>query len=116
MRPSSLSGGMRKRVGLARAIAVDPDYILYDEPTTGLDPITSDAINELIRSLQERLGVTSIVVTHDMTSAYRVGDRMAMLNDGKVVFQGTIDETRNTTDPLVRQFIEGSREGPIRAI
>jgi phospholipid/cholesterol/gamma-HCH transport system ATP-binding protein len=116
MRPSSLSGGMRKRVGLARAIAVDPAYILYDEPTTGLDPITADAINELIRSMQQRLGVTSIVVTHDMTSAYRVGDRIAMLNEGRVVFEGTIDETRNTTDPLVRQFIEGSREGPIRAI
>jgi len=116
MRPSSLSGGMRKRVGLARAIAIDPAYILYDEPTTGLDPITADAINELIGSLQQRLGVTSIVVTHDMTSAYRVGDRIAMLNDGKVVFEGTIDETRNTKDPLVRQFIEGSREGPIRAI
>lgn len=116
MRPSSLSGGMRKRVGLARAIAIDPAYILYDEPTTGLDPITGDAINDLIRSMQKRLGVTSIVVTHDMTSAYRVGDRIAMLNDGKVVYEGTIDETRNTKDPLVRQFIEGSREGPIRAI
>ncbi len=115
-RPSSLSGGMRKRVGLARAIAVDPAYILYDEPTTGLDPITADAINELIKSMQQRLGVTSIVVTHDMTSAYRVGDRVAMLHDGKVVFEGTIDETKHTTDPLVRQFIEGSREGPIRAI
>jgi phospholipid/cholesterol/gamma-HCH transport system ATP-binding protein len=116
MKPSSLSGGMRKRVGLARAIAIDPAYILYDEPTTGLDPITGDAINDLIRGMQKRLGVTSIVVTHDMTSAYRVGDRIAMLNDGRVVYEGTIDETRNTTDPLVRQFIEGSRKGPIRAI
>jgi phospholipid/cholesterol/gamma-HCH transport system ATP-binding protein len=115
MRPSSLSGGMRKRVGLARAIAVDPAYLLYDEPTTGLDPITSDAINDLIRSMQHRLGVTSVVVTHDMTSAYRVGDRVAMINDGKVVFEGTIEETQNTKDPMVRQFIEGSREGPIRA-
>jgi len=116
MKPSSLSGGMRKRVGLARAIAVDPAYILYDEPTTGLDPITADAINELIRSLQQRLGVTSVVVTHDMTSAYHVGDRIAMINDGRVVFQGTIDQTRKTTDPMVRQFIQGSREGPIKAI
>jgi phospholipid/cholesterol/gamma-HCH transport system ATP-binding protein len=116
MKPSSLSGGMRKRVGLARAIAMDPAYILYDEPTTGLDPITADAINGLIRSMQKRLGVTSVVVTHDMTSAYRVGDRVAMLNDGKVVFQGTTEETRETTDPLVRQFIEGSQEGPIGAI
>lgn len=116
MKPSSLSGGMRKRVGLARAIAIDPAYILYDEPTTGLDPITADAINELIRSLQKRLGVTSIVVTHDMTSAYHVGDRIAMLNDGRVVFEGTIDETRNTTDPMVKQFIQGSREGPIKAV
>jgi phospholipid/cholesterol/gamma-HCH transport system ATP-binding protein len=116
MRPSSLSGGMRKRAGLARAIAMDPDYILYDEPTTGLDPITADAIDALIRSLQKRLGVTSIVVTHDMVSANKIGDRMAMLHDGGVVFEGTMEEGRTTKDPIVRQFIEGSQAGPITAL
>lgn len=115
-KPASLSGGMRKRVGLARAIAMDPAYILYDEPTTGLDPIMSDVINRLIRSLQKRIGVTSIVVTHDMNSAYHVGDTLAMLHEGRVVFTGTPDEARHTTDPLVRQFIEGSSEGPIRPL
>jgi phospholipid/cholesterol/gamma-HCH transport system ATP-binding protein len=114
MKPASLSGGMRKRVGLARAIAMDPAYILYDEPTTGLDPIMADVINRLIRSLQQRIGVTSIVVTHDMSSAYHVGDELAMLHEGRVVFTGTPDEARQTRDPLVRQFIEGSSEGPIR--
>ncbi len=116
MKPASLSGGMRKRVGLARAIAMDPAYILYDEPTTGLDPIMSDVINRLIRSMQARMGVTGIVVTHDMNSAYHVGDILAMLNDGKVVFTGTPDEARNTSDPMVRQFIEGSSEGPIKPL
>ncbi len=114
MKPASLSGGMRKRVGLARAIAMDPAYMLYDEPTTGLDPIMSDVINRLIRSLQQRIGVTSIVVTHDMNSAYHVGDELAMLHDGRVVFTGTPDEARSTSDAFVRQFIEGSSEGPIR--
>jgi phospholipid/cholesterol/gamma-HCH transport system ATP-binding protein len=116
MKPASLSGGMRKRVGLARAIAMDPQYILYDEPTTGLDPIMADVIDQLIRGLQKRLGVTSVVVTHDMTSAYKVADRMAMLHDGTVVFTGTPEETRTTTNPMVRQFIEGSSTGPIRPI
>lgn len=116
MKPASLSGGMRKRVGLARAIAMDPAYILYDEPTTGLDPIMSDVINRLIRSLQQRIGVTSIVVTHDMNSAYHVADEMALLNEGRVVFTGTPDEARSTTDPMVRQFIEGSSEGPIKPL
>ena len=116
MKPASLSGGMRKRVGLARAIAMDPQYILYDEPTTGLDPIMSDVINRLIRSLQQRIGVTSIVVTHDMNSAYHVADRLAMLHEGRVVFTGTPDEARTTSDPMVRQFIQGSSEGPIKPI
>ena len=116
MKPASLSGGMRKRVGLARAIAMDPQYILYDEPTTGLDPILADAISELIRSLQRRLGVTSIVVTHDMAAAYKVADRMAMLDGGRIVFNGTPEEARSTRDPLVRQFIEGSSEGPVHAV
>jgi len=116
MKPASLSGGMRKRVGLARALAMDPQYILYDEPTTGLDPITADAIDQLIRSLQKRLGVTSIVVTHDMTSAYKVADRMVMLHQGKMVFSGTPQETRTTDNAVVRQFVEGSSTGPIRAL
>lgn len=112
-RPSDLSGGMRKRVGLARAIAMDPQFILYDEPTTGLDPITADVIDQLIRAMQRRMRVTSVAVTHDLASAYKIGDRIAMLHDGKVVFQGTPDETKATKNPLVRQFIEGSSEGPM---
>ena len=116
MKPASLSGGMRKRVGLARALAMDPRYILYDEPTTGLDPITADAIDQLIRSLQKRLGVTSIVVTHDMASAYKVADRMVMLYEGRMVFSGTPGETRTTSNGVVRQFVEGSSTGPIRAL
>ena len=116
MKPASLSGGMKKRVGLARAIAMDPAFVLYDEPTTGLDPIMADVIDQLIRALQKRLGVTSIVVTHDMTSAYKVGNRLAMLNDGKVVFTGTPDEARNTGNAMVKQFLAGSSEGPIQAL
>jgi len=112
MKPASLSGGMRKRVGLARALAMDPAYILYDEPTTGLDPIMADVINRLIRSLQKRIGVTSIVVTHDLRSAYHVGDVMAMLHEGHVVFTGTPEELHAADDPFVRQFVEGSSEGP----
>jgi phospholipid/cholesterol/gamma-HCH transport system ATP-binding protein len=111
-KPASLSGGMRKRVGLARAIAMDPAYILYDEPTTGLDPIMADIINRLIRSLQQRIGVTSIVVTHDMHSAFHVADEVAMLHEGRIVFAGTPDQLRASSDPLVRQFIEGSSSGP----
>jgi phospholipid/cholesterol/gamma-HCH transport system ATP-binding protein len=114
MKPASLSGGMRKRVGLARAIVMDPRFILYDEPTTGLDPIMADVIDQLVRSLQKRMGVTSVVVTHDMKSAFKVADRVAMLHEGRIVFTGTPDETRNTTDPLVRQFVEGTSEGPIQ--
>ena len=116
VKPASLSGGMRKRVGLARAIVMDPAYILYDEPTTGLDPIMSDVINRLIRSMQTRMGVTGIVVTHDMNSAYHVGDILALLHDGKVVVTGTPDEARNTSDPMVRQFIEGTSEGPSKPL
>jgi phospholipid/cholesterol/gamma-HCH transport system ATP-binding protein len=114
MKPASLSGGMRKRVGLARALAFDPEYILYDEPTTGLDPIMSDVINQLIRDLQKQLGVTSVVVTHDITSAYHVADRLVLLYQGKVVFSGTPDETRATSNPIVKQFIQGSSQGPIQ--
>ncbi len=114
-KPSDLSGGMRKRVGLARAIAMDPDYILYDEPTTGLDPVTAEQINLLIRDVQKQLNVTSIVVTHDMKSAYTVGDRMCLLYEGRIRFEGTPEEIQNSRDPLVRQFIEGSADGPLTA-
>ena len=115
-KPASLSGGMRKRVALARAIAMDPKYILYDEPTTGLDPIMADVINRLIRSLQQRIGVTSVVVTHDMGSARHVADHLALLHEGKVVFAGTRPELESTRNPLVRQFVEGNSEaqaGPV---
>ncbi len=111
--PSELSGGMKKRASLARAIVMQPDYILYDEPTTGLDPITSDAINDLIIKLQRELGVTSIVVTHDMPSAFKIADRIAMLRRGKIVFAGTVAEVKSTDHPMIRQFIEGSAQGPL---
>ena len=112
-KPAELSGGMKKRVGLARAICNKPQIILYDEPTTGLDPIMADMINDLIIRLKEQLKVTSVVVTHDMVSAYKVATRIAMLYDGKIIAQGTPDEIRNTTDPIVRQFITGAAHGPI---
>jgi len=105
--PAELSGGMRKRVGIARAIARRPKYLLYDEPTTGLDPVTSAVIDELMIRLREKLGVTSIVITHDMNSAYKVGSRIAMLYEGKVRQVGTVEEIRHTKDPIVCQFIEG---------
>ncbi len=111
--PSALSGGMKKRAGLARAIVMQPQYILYDEPTTGLDPITADAINDLIVKLQRELQVTSVVVTHDMQSAYKVADRMAMLNEGRIIFQGSVAEVRSTDHEAVRQFIEGRADGPL---
>jgi phospholipid/cholesterol/gamma-HCH transport system ATP-binding protein len=106
--PFDLSGGMKKRVGLARAIAMDPEIILYDEPTTGVDPIMANAINELIKDLQAKLSLTSIAVTHDMTSAYHIADRIAMLYDGKIIEVGTPDEIKNTKNPIVKQFITGS--------
>jgi phospholipid/cholesterol/gamma-HCH transport system ATP-binding protein len=105
--PAELSGGMRKRVGIARAIVGRPKYILYDEPTTGLDPVTSAVIDQLMLRMQRQLGVTSIVITHDMRSAYTVGTRIAMLYNGRVRRVGTVDEIRHTDDPVVRQFIEG---------
>jgi phospholipid/cholesterol/gamma-HCH transport system ATP-binding protein len=113
MRPSNLSGGMKKRAALARALALNPEIMLYDEPTTGLDPITADLINRLIRRLQERLKITSITVTHDMRSAYHIADRIAMLHEGRIHAIGTPAEIQATTDPAVRQFIEGSAEGPL---
>ncbi len=105
--PAALSGGMRKRVGIARAIALQPRYILYDEPTTGLDPVTSAVIDQLMVRAREQLGVTGLVVTHDMRTAYTVGDRVAMLYEGKIRQVGTVAEIQETEDPVVRQFIEG---------
>jgi len=108
--PAELSGGMRKRVGIARAIALRPRYILYDEPTTGLDPVTSAVIDRLMVRTREHLGVTGVVVTHDMRSAYTVGDRIAMLYEGRIRQVGTVAEIQETEDPVVRQFIEGRPE------
>jgi len=105
--PAELSGGMRKRVGIARAIARKPKYMLYDEPTTGLDPVTASVIDQLMIRLRERLAVTSIVITHDMKSAYAVGSRIAMLHQGRIRQVGTVQEIQDSTDPIVRQFIEG---------
>ncbi len=114
--PAELSGGMKKRVGLARALAIEPEVILYDEPTTGLDPIMADAINDLIVEMRERFAITSVAITHDMTSAYKIGHRLAMLYQGKIIFTGTPEECKNTTDPMVRQFITGSSVGPITSV
>ncbi len=114
--PSELSGGMRKRVGLARAIALEPEIILYDEPTTGLDPPLSAAINRLIVETQERLGVTGVVISHDIAGAYEVGQRIAMLYDGRIIAQGPPEEIRDSQDEVVQQFIHGRAEGPIEVI
>ncbi len=112
-RPAELSGGMKKRVGLARALVKRPKVVLYDEPTTGLDPITADAINNLILRMQKELGVTSIVVTHDMASARKVGNHVALLNKGRILFTGTISDLESTDDPYVRQFVDVRAEGPL---
>jgi phospholipid/cholesterol/gamma-HCH transport system ATP-binding protein len=108
--PVNLSGGMKKRVGLARSIIRQPSCILYDEPTSGLDPVVSDSINKLIRRLQERLGVTSIVVTHDMKNAFHVADRIAYLHEGRIYFHGTSQELRGSNDPLIQDFLQGRSE------
>ena len=107
MQPSDLSGGMRKRVGLARAIAVQPEVLLYDEPTTGLDPINTARVNHLITGLQERLHITSIVVTHDMKSAFSISDRIAMVHSGRIISVGTVEEFQGSTDMRVADFIQG---------
>jgi len=112
--PAELSGGMKKRVGLARAIAHEPEILLYDEPTTGLDPITADAINDLIVEMRERLSVTSVAITHDMNSAYKIADRISMLYEGKIIQTDSPNEIKNTENPVVRQFITGSAVGPIK--
>ncbi|PKL16197.1 MAG: ABC transporter ATP-binding protein [Spirochaetae bacterium HGW-Spirochaetae-5] len=115
-RPSELSGGMQKRAGLARSIAVRPDIMLYDEPTTGVDPITAGVVDRLIVKMRDTYAMTSVVVTHDMTSAYRIADRIAMVYEGKVIFTGTNEEIKKSEDPYVRQFIEGTIHGPINAV
>jgi phospholipid/cholesterol/gamma-HCH transport system ATP-binding protein len=112
--PSELSGGMKKRVSLARAIAHEPEILLYDEPTTGLDPIMADAINELIIEMKQHLSVTSVAITHDMNSAYKIADRIAMLYEGRIIEVGTPDEIKNTKNAIVKQFITGSAVGPIK--
>jgi phospholipid/cholesterol/gamma-HCH transport system ATP-binding protein len=109
--PVNLSGGMKKRVGLARSIIRQPSCILYDEPTSGLDPVVSDSINRLIRRLQERLGVTSIVVTHDMKNAFHVADRIAYLHEGRIYFHGTAEDLRQSNDQLIQDFLVGRSEG-----
>src|SRR3954465_9557258 len=111
--PAMLSGGMKKRAGLARAIALDPKILFYDEPSAGLDPVTSAEIDELIIDLNEKLGVTSVVVTHEMDSAFRIADRMVLLDPGKFIVSGTPEEMRDSADPLVRQFVHGLTEGPL---
>src|SRR5947209_12864099 len=112
--PVNLGGGMKKRVGLARSIVRQPSCILYDEPTSGLDPIVSDSINRLIRRLQERLGVTSIVVTHDMKNAFHVADRIAYLHEGKIYFHGAPEEFRNSGDQLIQDFLIGRSDEKLR--
>lgn len=109
-KPAELSGGMKKRVAVARAIAYNPKYILYDEPTTGLDPLTSDVINNLILQLQKELKLTSIVVTHDMKTAYKVSNNIVMLNNGKIVESGTPEDFKNTKNEFVKRFIEGKAD------
>lgn len=111
--PAELSGGMKKRAGLARAVALDPKILFYDEPSAGLDPVTSAEIDQLIIDLNRKLGVTSVVVTHEMDSAFRIADRMVLLDRGKFIVSGTPDEMRNSTDPLVKQFVYGLTEGPL---
>jgi phospholipid/cholesterol/gamma-HCH transport system ATP-binding protein len=112
--PYQLSGGMKKRVGLARAIAYQPEIMLYDEPSTGIDPIRADAINDLINKLKGEMGVTSVVITHDMVSAYKIADRIAMLYEGKIVEVGTPEEIMNSKNAIIQQFIHGKAEGPIK--
>ncbi len=113
LKPAELSGGMRKRVGLARSICINPEIILYDEPTTGVDPVMGDAVNNLIKRLHDRLKVTSVAVTHDMTSAYTIADRIAMMYNGRIIFSGTPAEVKNSKDPVVHQFIRGESKGPL---
>jgi phospholipid/cholesterol/gamma-HCH transport system ATP-binding protein len=114
--PANLSGGMRKRVGLARAIALDPEILLFDEPTTGLDPIMCDAINRLIKETQAQLGVTTLVISHDIHGAYQIADHIAMLYEGQIIAQGSPAEIQASDNPYVQQFIHGRAEGPIQVV
>lgn len=111
--PSELSGGMQKRAGLARAVVAQPEILFFDEPTTGLDPITAAAINELISNQVRRLGSTAVSITHDLASAQTIGDEIAMLHDGKIIWRGPAADLHTTDNPYVRQFVEGRAEGPI---
>jgi phospholipid/cholesterol/gamma-HCH transport system ATP-binding protein len=111
--PAEISGGMKKRAGLARAIVLEPEVILYDEPTAGLDPVMASSINDLVINTREKLAVTQVVVTHDMESAFRIADRIAMLFEGRIIASGTPEEIRKSPDPVVQQFITGSSQGPI---
>jgi phospholipid/cholesterol/gamma-HCH transport system ATP-binding protein len=111
--PSQISGGMKKRVALARAIAMDPEILFCDEPTAGLDPVMTSVVDLLINDLCKKLGMTAVVVTHDMASVYRIADHIVMLHQGKVIFEGTADEIRASTNPFVKQFINGEADGPI---
>jgi phospholipid/cholesterol/gamma-HCH transport system ATP-binding protein len=110
LKPAELSGGMRKRVGLARALAINPDIVLYDEPTTGLDPITAEEINILIKNLSAKLQITSIAVTHDMKSAFTIANQMAMMHQGKIIASGTPEEMKKIEEPIVQRFISGTPE------
>ncbi len=114
--PEELSGGMKKRVAIARALCGRPSILIYDEPTTGIDPIGADMINSLMKSLHDRLKITSLVVTHDLVSAFKIADRIIMLFNGRVIYQGAPQEVVNTDNPYVRQFIEGKKEGPINQL
>jgi phospholipid/cholesterol/gamma-HCH transport system ATP-binding protein len=114
--PSELSGGMQKRVGLARAIAADPEIIFFDEPTTGLDPIMSGVINELIREIVTEMGATAMTITHDMTSVRAIADKVAMLHDGQIKWTGPVSQMDESGDPYLDQFIHGRAEGPIEAV
>jgi phospholipid/cholesterol/gamma-HCH transport system ATP-binding protein len=114
LKPSELSGGMRKRVAIARSIAMSPKYLFYDEPTTGLDPIMSDVINDLIVDLHNKLGQTGVVITHDMRSAYKISNRIAMLYEGKIIQVDSPQNIQNSANPVVHQFVTGSAQGPIQ--
>lgn len=114
MLPAELSGGMKKRVGLARAIVMDPEIVLFDEPTTGLDPIMSDSIADLVLDTQRALKTTYILITHDIPFTYKIADKIAMLHEGRIIEQGTVDEMKKNPNPIVRQFLEGRAEGPIK--
>jgi phospholipid/cholesterol/gamma-HCH transport system ATP-binding protein len=112
-RPSELSGGMRRRVGFARAISLEPAILLFDEPTTGLDPVISDVVADLIREMDQTLHTTTVTITHDMKVAFKIADRVAMLHDGRIVEEGTPEKFQQSKNPIVQQFVEGRAEGPL---